>query len=339
MSNFKETIEKFVASHFFSGKLKTFLLSCILIAGTTLSHAQAQFDVLNTGTENTFVASSFINDNEGWLADTKSILWHTNDAGEIWNTVFSGKQFAKINFIDATNGFALGNGEAYKTSDGGVSWELLPLDNTGLSLYFLNENTGFISGKNVIYKTTDNGATWSTTSTEVQSFVDYYFVNESVGIAAASDFTQNLPLWKTTDGGSTWKNIFDNYHYYINSVWFINENTGWAAGYFDQGGSTHEPAILETTDGGETWKTIYQNQEVTGIGESFIDIPFKNELEGFAISNLNVNVFTTDGGSSWLRADETETFGLPEFNGYYKTIDGYNDMYLIGNDGYVVKWK
>ncbi|MCY7409514.1 MAG: hypothetical protein LH473_04520, partial [Chitinophagales bacterium] len=66
---------------------------------------------------------------------------------------------------------------------------------------------------------------------------------------------------------------------------------------------------------------------------------FKNELEGFAISNLNVNVFTTDGGSSWLRADETDTFGLPEFNGYYKTVDGYNDMYLIGEDGYVVKWK
>ena len=74
-------------------------------------------------------------------------------------------------------------------------------------------------------------------------------------------------------------------------------------------------------------------------GETVIDIRFKNSLEGFAISTMFVNAVTFDGGKTWTRADETDSIEFPEHDGYYKAIDGSSELYLIGTDGYVVKWK
>ncbi len=50
-------------------------------AGNSFAQTSADFDT-DSITTNTLVASSFISDNEGWLADNTGILWHTGDAGE-----------------------------------------------------------------------------------------------------------------------------------------------------------------------------------------------------------------------------------------------------------------
>ena len=144
------------------------------------------FHVLETPTENTFIASSFINDNEGWLADDQGILWQTTDAGVSLEPIFSGKKFLKLYFISALNGFALAEEDAYKTNNGGESWQPLQLGNCS-ALWFVNSNTGFMSSSHKIYKTINGGSNWSTINVEIPPVTDLYFVSESTGIACTAD--------------------------------------------------------------------------------------------------------------------------------------------------------
>lgn len=293
-----------------------------------------------TVSNHTFVASSFINDNEGWLADDSAMLWHTKDTGQTWNSISVEKNFLTLDFADALNGYAVAADGLHKTTDGGYTWSLLSLPGyTGNSIYFLDSITGFIGGYQMIFKTTDGGLTWSTIYTGDVSFINFCFTSTSVGIAVAYDDEDHKCIWRTTDGGLTWKNTFNERNYFMKSVCFINENSGWAAGYYDEAGLGKEPAILHTTDGGLTWKSVYRYTEIVGSGETLTDIRFRNEQEGFAISHFSYDVYTIDGGATWNLTHDTNALGLSPLYGVYKTLDGYNDIYLAGQWGNVAAWK
>ena len=319
-------------------KAITFLLATLLIV-SQCAHAQITFQNSSI-TASTLMASSFISDNEGWLADNNDKLWHTANAGLTWDSTSIENTFLKLDFIDALNGFALSSSAAYKTTDGGHTWSQPSLPGgIGKGLYFFDIQTGFISSYKQVYKTTDGGITWTTISTDETSFVDFYFVNSSTGIAAANDDESSKSIWRTTDGGLTWSNVYNRPKYIVNSICFTNENIGFAVGCYDQIGEGCEPEILETTDGGLTWKEVYRNPEIIRPGESLIDIRFGNSQEGVAISNYSESVYTIDGGSTWYRFYEDETVGLPSLQPLYKTIGGHSDLYIAGQLGYVVKWK
>jgi photosystem II stability/assembly factor-like uncharacterized protein len=311
-----------------------FLFPILLTAGLTCF---AQSFVTNKITANTLITSSFINDNEGWLSDNSGLLWHTTDAGQTWSSI-STEKFLKLNFTDALHGFALTTETAFKTTDGGNTWSTLSIPgNIGKALYFLDSNIGFISGHGVIYRTSNGGTDWSIITTDGVDFVDYFFLNSLIGIAASYDDELNKCIWRTTDGGETWSNVYAQANYFIKSVWFTNESSGWAAGYYDEAGIGKEPLILHSIDGGVTWQNNYRNDEIVSRGESFTDIRFKNELEGFAIADLSYDVYTTDGGLSWSLTHDSETIEISPWN--YKAISGFHTLYIIGKDGYVTTWK
>jgi photosystem II stability/assembly factor-like uncharacterized protein len=261
---------KLIPSHkrFLAGRL--FII--LLIASVTQSHAQNNGTFENSViTGNTLVASSFINDNEGWLADNGGILWHTSNAGQSWSSVFIEKYFTRLQFTDALNGFGITADAAYKTMDGGNTWSILSLPGSiSNSLYFLDDNTGFITGNKTIYKTTNSGTTWTTILTNGASFTDYYFINASLGIATANDNDLYQSIWRTTDGGLNWTNVFDEPNYLMNSIWFTDENTGWAAGSYDQIGLGQEPQIIHTTDGGLTWQNVFISSNIQTHHTSFL---------------------------------------------------------------------
>lgn len=318
--------------------MKPIAITFMLLLATTLI-SQAQILENTSITNGTFVASSFINDNEGWLADSNGKLWHTNNGGQKWDSISIAKKFLKLDFTDALDGFALSSEVAYKTTDGGITWSALMLPgNIGKAICFVNSSTGFISSYGGIYKTDDGGGTWSTLETEGVSFLDYYFINTSVGVAVAHEDESNQCVWRTTDGGATWSNVFAEENYYMNSVWFLDENTGWAVGYYDRAG-LKEPAILKTTDGGLTWQKNYRYTQISSDGELLTDIRFRNELEGYALSQHNYDLYTTDGGETWNLVNDTDALSATPVFGVYKTLDGYNDLYLIGQSGTVSKWK
>ncbi|MCY7409952.1 MAG: hypothetical protein LH473_06745 [Chitinophagales bacterium] len=314
------------------------LIATIFICFIFSAQGQSMFNALDSKTENTFIASSFINDSEGWLADANAILWHTKDGGISLDTVYSGKTFYRLDFADGLNGFALSEQEAFKTSDGGSSWESVSLYNVSPALYFLNKDTGIISGNNIIYRTTDGGKSWSSIEIAVPFFSDYFFIDQSTGVATCSNDQEYRSIWRTTDGGLSWKNVCNVSKYFMYAVWFVNDQVGFAAGYFEEMSLGNLPSIMKTSDGGITWENIYKNEGIISFGEPLIDIRFQDEENGFAIGEDGESVFTTDGGLTWTSARESNTTGLPMGCGIFKTLDGYNDLYITGKDGYVIKW-
>lgn len=72
----------------------------------------------------------------------------------------------------------------------------------------------------------------------------------------------------------------------INSIRFINEKTGWAAG--SQG------KIFKTEDGGINW-----SQQYSGINSKLLNINFINEYSGWITGLNNVILYTSNGGASW----------------------------------------
>lgn len=318
----------------------TSLLLILFMAVVNGSWAQlGSHFATDTVTASSLVASSFINDHEGWVADIAGTLWHTSNTGATWTSIPTGKNILKLDFTDHLNGYGLTMDTAYKSEDGGSTWSALTIPGViGKAIYFLNKDTGFISGIGVIYKTNDGGASWITVSTGSASVVDYFFVNHSVGIAAALDEEESNSIWRTTDGGLSWSSVYNIEDYFMNSIWFTSENVGWAAGYFDRTGRGKLPVINRTNDGGLTWENVYMNSNPGDEkGEELIDIRFRNENLGLALSTYSENVFTLDGGLTWNPTYVDDRDLIPSY-GVYKTLDGYNNMYLIGRKGYFTKW-
>lgn len=275
-------------------------LAFFLSAPSATSQISEDFET-DIITANTLVASSFINDNERWLADNTGVLWHRTNGSESWALAVTGKNFIELDFITSLIGYGITSDAVYKTINGGAEWTVLTMPGSiGNAIYFLNKDTGFISGSGVIYKTTNGGGAWNTTTIEGVCFVDFYFMNAATGIAAANHESGYKSIWRTTNGGESWNNVYEAENYFINAIWFTSETTGWAVGYYDKMGWGHLPAIQKSIDGGLTWQNIYINRYPGPTkGEELLDIRFKNEMEGFAVSTYMESVITSDGGQTW----------------------------------------
>jgi len=87
--------------------------------------------------------------------------------------------------------------------------------------------------------------------------------------------------WNEQTSGST---------HWMNSLHFIDQNTGWICGY-----NGSDNMLIHTTDGGSTW--IPQNMPTT----SFIsEVTFLNATTGWAVGVGGVIRKSTDGGNNWV---------------------------------------
>jgi photosystem II stability/assembly factor-like uncharacterized protein len=105
-----------------------------------------------------------------------------------------------------------------------------------------------------------------------------------------------------------WLPLSTPVHQTLRTIYFIDSQTGWAAG--DSG------IIVHTMDGGLSWEVQQSN-----ISTQILDIFFIDELDGWAISlDLELPVFgtillhTQDGGSSW----NNQLY--PQENIFFRTI-------------------
>jgi len=92
-------------------------------------------------------------------------------------------------------------------------------------------------------------------------------------------------ILRTTNGGDNWiPEIFPVSGYRMNSIFFINNNYGWAAG---------EYKIIEaTTNGGISWNT----QTNPKLGTTFNSIYFTDSLTGWVVGDSGIILKTTTGG-------------------------------------------
>src|SRR5436305_4565837 len=128
----------------------------------------------------------------------------------------------------------------------------------------------------------------------------------------------------STDGGTSWKQAKVPVSSDLTSVFFVNDQKGWAVG--------HDGVILNTVDGGDNWtlqldgvraneRMVQHMQERVnanpqsaekrqllddakrykeqGADKPFLDVWFSDEDNGFAVGAYNLIFRTSDGGKNW----------------------------------------
>ena len=80
----------------------------------------------------------------------------------------------------------------------------------------------------------------------------------------------------------------------MNSVYFVDDSIGWAAGS-EYNGSIFQGVIFKTTNQGETWTT-----QAIGVTNILDDIFFINENTGWTVGGDGIILKTTDGGENWI---------------------------------------
>jgi photosystem II stability/assembly factor-like uncharacterized protein len=248
----------------------------------------------------------------------------------------SGFDINAIYFTDNNNGFAGGVGIAgmFNTTDGGNTWVNKfnqPSDssyykgNKYNSIYFINNSIGFAAGWNgfsnapMIVKTINGGINWNMPF--LGSFAPVFgdsYLNSIVFKDPMNGFAVGTAgmLMVTTDGGNTWTKRNLNLTLDLNSIIFIDINTGFIAG---------EEIILKTIDGGITW-TSKNTSNVT-----FTDIKFADSNTGYAAGYNGAIFKSTDNGNSWNRQNNF-------FSSIFRSIAviDKDTVYIAAND-YIYK--
>ena len=194
--------------------------------------------------------------------------------------------------ITGLTGYVVGDsGTILKTADSGKTWTHLGngITNNLYSVFFIDANTGFVVGdEGHILKTFDGGLNWSELTTGTTNQLNsVYFTDVNTGYAVGGhiDFSHypydNIgTILKTTDGGITWNTISSDTLPYLQSVFFVNGNTGYAGGYRAAPGSQGwigDGVILKTIDGGTTW-----TESSYGIWACITSVFFKDAYTGYA---------------------------------------------------------
>jgi len=285
-----------------------------------------------------------------------------------------GNSLFGLDFPDNNTGYSAGAfGTVVKTTNGGETWSQISTGtNTRLlSVDFINPNTGYIGGfDQLLMKTINGGLNWSIVQLPREgpfdslfSIMDINFVNLNTGYVLGF-FQLESKIWKTTDAGSIWTTQTTAGANYLNTLHFLDENNGYAAG-----GSLGSE-IIKTTNGGTSWELvqfydfpalsdIYFIDQTTGIAAGkngcvlmstnsgvnwiqtgsptsmdIVSVLFVNNQTGFGIGSGNIYLKTTNGGNNWT----VEEFGwstIKPFMDAQVTADG--KIHAVGKYGVIMR--
>jgi photosystem II stability/assembly factor-like uncharacterized protein len=336
-------------------------------------------------------SSNFLKTTDGGINWTKKTL----SLGAISTPIINCIEFVDANtgWVGSEGQFLNHSGNISKTTDGGETWFSTTLwrpvsgddeslhqteDNTtdnqrGIrSIYFKDQNNGYAVGGTrdgwwrSIFSTTDGGSTWENKYrySEQAGLLSVFVNGNGTGLAVGYSGI----IYTTENNGSSWSQILSgkNSLYYagdwITSVFMVNENIGWAAGY--RKGIWYYPIILKTTNGGKRWVT---NSEFgNSFSKSSADIFFLNENTGWVSFYDRSSYKTTDGGISWFAngiagnrnffINQDSGWAVYEPLGIYKSTNGgtnwtqkssissrsiyFTDMnngWAVGNEGNILR--
>ena len=207
------------------------------------------------------------------------------------------------------------------------------------SVCFIDAKNGFAAGAGKIFKTIDSGLTWESDSVTNLPFKSIYFVDNNVGFVVGGQSSCGgtnctVPgsiVYKTIDAGVSWNELNIPYQWSeLNSVYFIDENIGFAIGL-----GLH----IKTNNGGQTWQQFKFDFQGLMTKINFID-----RQTGFS-AGLFGNIFkTTNQGENWIKTNNESDGHIYDFyfvNGnigfaggqkeIIKTIDGGQTWHIINN--------
>lgn len=128
-----------------------------------------------------------------------------------------------------------------------------------------------------------------------------------------------LLLWASVSNAQWFEQSSGSTHW-MNSLQFIDQNTGWICGY-----NGSDNMLIHTTDGGTNW--IPQNMPVTSfLGE----VTFLNATTGWAVGVGGILRKSTDGGESWVSQTIATTKALQSV-----WFTDENNGWIVGESGII----
>jgi photosystem II stability/assembly factor-like uncharacterized protein len=221
-------------------------------------------------------------------------------------------------FVNDSIGIAVGDSNTIiRTSDGGNTWKIIKQDTfiyprlwtVACNPLSPNGSPIIASGDDSIaYRSTDGGETWSAITNGLpggnSSITTHIQVLDDTTIYSAGGIQSGKTtvgmLTRSSDGGNTWHNEFPfNGYYYLRSVYFFNDTTGFTLGVYSQGGGS----LFKTEDMGNTWlkKEEFPPFQFTSMTFSDRNNGFVAGFNGVSLTETNgVILRSSDGGVTWL---------------------------------------
>jgi len=234
---------------------------------------------------NTLEGVSFLDANTGWAVGAAGTVLKTTDGGTSWvaqipspnncagfSPYGSGCNLTGVNFVDANNGWVVGDyGTIWHTINGGSSWTAQtlsnPLNYTNLkNVNFFNTSNGLAVGSGYSFGTVNGGSTWTQiTGISSSNYNDQLASVRMIDANTAFAVGEQGAVYKITQAGGVWTATQQALSggtpitsANLQSVYFTDANHGFAIGSINNSGR-----LLRTVDGGVNWQ-LSSTVPVTG---------------------------------------------------------------------------
>jgi photosystem II stability/assembly factor-like uncharacterized protein len=310
--------------------------------GDTFAQKNALPGTRAAGGSATPVDVRFVTDQIGVGATSDGKIYRTTDGANSWTVVDdTNRAVHSFFFVDASNGFAVGDGSLFLTTkDGGASWTakdigIPPTDLRSIRCATLQLCVMTTDNGRAIVRTDDGGATAK-------------LVTPSQDPIFAADFASPTRI---AAGGATGATaVSDDAGMNFSPVGGRLSGTFARVRAGGQAGTAFAPGdngtLAKTVDGGKTW-----TRGNVSTSEDVIDIAFPTAQVGYALDSAGGLFRTADGGATWktldtgttarpfeVAAPSTSTVILVGPTGLRRSTDG-GDTFSTVTDRDVVKAK
>ncbi len=288
------------------------LIQVLIMLLLSVSLAQAQWSVLNSGTTVHLNEIQFPATDTGYVVGERGTVLRTWNGGLVWNPLNTRQSvdFHELKFINAMEGWIVGDsGTLCKTIDGGESWACQYLNHAdSISLHAIevqNSQVLWVGGFHdnqlgYLAKSVDGGQTW--VKAQVENYIwavditKIAMINPNVGYASTRG-----NILKTIDGGLNWR-ITDTATVSTGSMFSVLEDiacfpgtdTVYTCGWYP-------PYFGKTYNGGGQWQHRFSND--------YTNLDFINSKVGY-VGGWGVLHKTIDGGQTFMDASGGSSSGL-----------------------------
>lgn len=355
--------------------MKKLILIYTIILSLFISNVDASWRAICLPTFENLNAIDFYGQDTGLIVGNNGTILKTIDGGQSWSPISTAftNHLTDVQFVTADTVYASGYGSlVIKSTDGGETWISAKngLNNNLdlFSIYFTNSTKGFVAGKlntgstpcnngcwTRIRATDDGAENWNLQDDKViptpptgdlhHGISSVFFTDDTTGYFVANGINSGRAIVKTTNAGTDWIKQNDSLvipgitRYKYADIYFINSDTGFAIGYYQNNSGTSYAYVLKTTNGGTIWNIA---SPTGGVNMRLKSIYFTDENNGYIIGNQWTSTYpyvvgglkiyhTTDGGSNWNLLTYGTLINPSIINDIYMLNS--SKAYIVGGNG------